>query len=267
MHPKPKRDFEKRKIVTPNLSTENNFALDENNNFYLDHDCYGIILKNREDLDYIYILSLLNSKVLEFYIKQISPYASGKYFRYMTGYLEQLPIKLPETLEEKTIADEINRNVKGIFEMVNLKQRINTFPRDYIKEFRKRGEEFESRRINFKSNHKNLSPAIEKTMNQGYNLILAKKEEKVAVNSFEKAEYLSNVLDGKKIKKGDKVDILVPKNNYIVKEILDNYKNDLKNFKGNEIDKLESEIDRLVYNLYGLNKREKQIIEDYLNKL
>ncbi|MEM3526478.1 MAG: N-6 DNA methylase, partial [Candidatus Jordarchaeaceae archaeon] len=100
VHPKPKKLFTMPKIIVPNLSTQNDFAFDPQGIYYVDHDCYGIILKSKEKSHFLYMLGLLNSSVLEFFLKHISPYASGKYYRYMTGYIDQLPIKLPKTTEE-----------------------------------------------------------------------------------------------------------------------------------------------------------------------
>ena len=115
-NPRNVESFEQTKIITPNLSRNNNFALDSNR-FYLDHDCYGIILKDKKLSTYKYVLGLLNSKVLEFFLKQISPYASGKYYRYMTSYLEQLPICEPETEKEKRAAESVIEKVDEILKL------------------------------------------------------------------------------------------------------------------------------------------------------
>jgi len=113
IHSKEKSAFEQLKIITPNLSRNNNFALD-NFNFYFDHDCYGIILKDKKLSNYKYVLGLLNSRALEFFIKQISPYASGKYYRYMTSYLNQIPILEPKSEKEKKYAEGIVSKVDEI---------------------------------------------------------------------------------------------------------------------------------------------------------
>jgi len=52
--------FEQDKIITPNLSPKNNFSIDFKENrtgkyFYVDHDCYGIILKNKNRGDYLWL--------------------------------------------------------------------------------------------------------------------------------------------------------------------------------------------------------------------
>ncbi len=93
------RWFNQDKIITPNLAASNNFAYDFSNNkstkyFFIDHDCYGIILKNKNREDYVYLTGLLNSKLIEFYFKKISPMFSGGYYKYHTQYLENLPIKI-----------------------------------------------------------------------------------------------------------------------------------------------------------------------------
>ncbi len=119
IHSKEESTFEQTKIITPNLSKNNNFALDTAG-YYLDHDCYGIILKDKRLSNYRFILGLLNSKVLEFFIKQISPYASGKYYRYMTSYLDQLPIIEPKSESDKNCSEKI---ISKVDEIIKLKKK------------------------------------------------------------------------------------------------------------------------------------------------
>jgi len=59
-------------------------------------------------------LGLLNSSVLEFYIKHVNPLYSGRYYIYDRQYLEKFPIIYPQTSEEEDIA----------FEVVNMVERI-----------------------------------------------------------------------------------------------------------------------------------------------
>ncbi len=89
--------FEQDKIITPNLSSRNNFTVDFGENdsgqyFFIDHDCYGIILKSKNRNDYLYILGILNSRMRDFYIKQKSPMFSGGYYKYHIQYLQQIPV-------------------------------------------------------------------------------------------------------------------------------------------------------------------------------
>jgi len=96
MRPRKFSWFQNKKIITPNLSKINNFSLDfdeqRKNNFFVDHDAYGIILKNDDDENYYYILGVLNSKLVDFFIKQTSPMFSGGYYKYHNQYYENTPI-------------------------------------------------------------------------------------------------------------------------------------------------------------------------------
>ncbi|MCD6331427.1 MAG: hypothetical protein J7L80_04430, partial [Thermoplasmata archaeon] len=82
----------------------------------------------------------------------------------------------------------------------------------------------------------------------------------------ERAEYVAIALKGKKAKKGEKVKILIPKDEENVKEMLEEYRQDKKKLEEMPIAKLEEEINELVYELYGLNEEDKKVIEDFLKK-
>lgn len=118
VHPIASKYFEQTKIVTPNLSPHSNFALDMQNR-YIEHDCYIIILNNK-DIDYYkYILGILNSKVVDFFIQQKSPMFSGGYYKYHTQYLEQIPIVEPKPVVK-------NELVKLVQRMLDLNLRLNS---------------------------------------------------------------------------------------------------------------------------------------------
>jgi len=253
--------FNQPKIITPNLSTENNFAFDEDGVF-LDHDCYGIILKDKKRDNYLFILGLLNSRLLEFYLKQISPYASGKYYRYMTGYLENLPIKLPETAEEKKIANEIIKKVDEILEL----HKSGIVDIDAVLD----GEETE-KLCNFPKVTFNISD------NTKFEKIKA-EDSKIFINSQDSIEikdrkikdfveiYLNS--NSEKLAKAKDVkniilNIPVPKSDEVLKEIIKKSDADQSQIK-EKIKKLEDEINDLVYQIYGITKEERKVVEESL---
>jgi hypothetical protein len=109
--------FEQDKIITPNLSTNSNFCVDFGDNdqqkhFFVDHDCYGIILKNKNREEYLVLLGILNSKLMEFFIKQNSPKYGGSYFKYHTQYLENIPIIEIKNRERNTLVEIVNKILK-----------------------------------------------------------------------------------------------------------------------------------------------------------
>ena len=139
--------FEQPKIITQVLSASNTFAIDSKGEYYFvgggNAGGYGIVLKEEYKDYYFYILALLNSKVLEFYLKNISTPFRGGYFSYGKRFIEQLPIvslrninaseiaELSRILVEKnayltsrgdTITDEVNKartQVKSLTEKLD----------------------------------------------------------------------------------------------------------------------------------------------------
>jgi predicted type IV restriction endonuclease len=80
------------KILVPDIADRASFALDEEGQ-YTFVSGYGITLKDDVSEATKYILGLLNSKTLDFYLKQVSTTLRGGFFRYFTQFIEQLPIR------------------------------------------------------------------------------------------------------------------------------------------------------------------------------
>lgn len=109
--------FEQPKIMTQVLSSRNSFTFDETDNYYFvgggNAGGYGILLKPIYFKDYYWVLCLLNSKLLEFYLKRISTPFQGGFFSYGKRFIEQLPIIEPEK-RDKT---ELSRLGKKMLEL------------------------------------------------------------------------------------------------------------------------------------------------------
>ena len=80
------------KIIVPELASTNRFAYCEESTFYLDTAC-GILLKNKELGNYLYLLGVLNSSLLEFYYKKTTVPKAGGFYIYKTMFLNRLPIR------------------------------------------------------------------------------------------------------------------------------------------------------------------------------
>jgi type I restriction-modification system DNA methylase subunit len=80
------------KILVPDIADHASFAFDENGTYAFTSG-YGISLRNTVSESPKYILGLLNSKVLDFYLKRVSTPLRGGFFRYFTQFVEQLPIR------------------------------------------------------------------------------------------------------------------------------------------------------------------------------
>jgi type I restriction-modification system DNA methylase subunit len=112
------------KILVPDIAARGSFALDESGVFAFASG-YGITLKSEARESPAYLLGLLNSRLLDFYLKQVSTTMRGGYFRYFTQFIEQLPIK--------RIDAKNKREAKWEREIVERVQFIQTAHRQHAK--------------------------------------------------------------------------------------------------------------------------------------
>ncbi|MDP1548384.1 MAG: TaqI-like C-terminal specificity domain-containing protein [Anaerolineales bacterium] len=92
VYPKNIELMKQEKILIPDIADRAQFALDENGDFAFTSG-YGITVNSQTGLSLKYVLGLLNSKLLEFYLKRISTPMRGGFFRFFTQFLEKLPIR------------------------------------------------------------------------------------------------------------------------------------------------------------------------------
>ncbi len=80
------------KLLVPDIANCASFALDEFGNYAFTSG-YAIVLREDIKESAEYILGLLNSSLLDFFLKRISTTMRGGFFRYFAQYIEQLPIR------------------------------------------------------------------------------------------------------------------------------------------------------------------------------
>ena len=92
-------EMEQTKVMTPSIAQSASFTLDQDDFYYFvgsgggGGGGYGITLKEDEPVDYEYVLGLLNSRLLDIYLKTLSSRFRGGYYAYNRQYIEQLPIR------------------------------------------------------------------------------------------------------------------------------------------------------------------------------
>lgn len=248
--------FVKQKILSPRISTNNSFALDDKGEFYLTDSAVAIIPKN---IDIKYLLGILNSNLLSYIVKNTSPFVQGRYYSYTRTYLEKLPIKLPETPEEKQIAKQIIKKVDGILEL----HKKSSSDIDEILKGQETEKLYNLPSVSFSINDNAKFEGIKIMANKIFintdDFIQIKDKEirdfvAVYLNSIE--EKLSKAKDVK----GLIYKIEVPKSDEILKEIIEKGSFDRAKIK-EKVKKLEQEINELVYEIYGLTKEEIKIVE------
>jgi len=117
---KTKEIYETEKILIRRIGTEI-IAVYDNNHFYNVCDVYNIILKSEINLKYI--LALLNSKLLSFYLKTKFQNAKKLFPKIPIKYLEKLPIK-EINLKSKTEKQLHDQIVKLAETMLDLNDRL-----------------------------------------------------------------------------------------------------------------------------------------------
>jgi len=262
--------FESAKIVSPRLATENSFALDEKGDFYLTDSAVAIIPTK---LNVKYLLGILNSRLLFFFIKNKSPFVQGRYYSYTRTYIEKLPIKVPSNEKEQRLAKEIIKKVDRILSLetiegaLTFEEVLNKFKAQFLKHANFQLIPLhdcpELKHIEFE---KRLGkPNIRQ---EGIRVYLAKNHYLELANEA-LAEYIELALTSMHdhLRGLTKPDILrmvqVPKENAVLRAIL-KYNSDLKKQQvklEHQRDAIDKEIDERVYELYGITQEERRIIE------
>ena len=108
-------DNSKEKIFTPYRATKNTFALDTNK-FYGMTDT-TIIVKRDEKINHLYLLGLLNSKLMNFYVL-VTGKKKGTTYEYFADYLKKLPIRVVQESKQQHIIELVDK-------MLYLNKRLN----------------------------------------------------------------------------------------------------------------------------------------------
>lgn len=123
-------NFKKLRIVVPEISDNNKFALTDK--FFGNTKTYHIVLKENSRENYQYVLGILNSKLIDFYYKNISTPHAGGFFAYKTQFLNDIPIK-SFSIVSKKIVDLVGK----ILSLTNTSSYLSeTSKQTQVKEYR-----------------------------------------------------------------------------------------------------------------------------------
>ena len=274
--------FESEKIIYPDISHKSNFAYDEEG-YYCLMTAFIMTMKKdykNESKRYLkYLLGVLNSRVLEFYFKQISTFVRGGYYRYKTQYLEKLPIK-EITDENIHLTNEIILNVNQILQLnkrINsIEEKLETFPNSYFNgdwSFDKLADVIKTQSLPrefYAISKKSLRTDYKQKDLDGsetFRIILATNEF-IDFYSEEVATYVFEVLKNmNRMTKRELLELEIPQQPHL-KNLMNQYRKDKEQIVKNEkaVKELEKQIDDLVYKLYDITYKERRIIEEYLAK-
>jgi hypothetical protein len=110
-------EFEKPKIMLPDISIRGNFTYDEDGIHYCVNTAYIIASKDK------YLLGILNSQLITFYYKSLSATYRGGYLRFIYQYLIQLPIRTIDFNNPADVAQH-DKMVGLVEQMLTLHQQL-----------------------------------------------------------------------------------------------------------------------------------------------
>ena len=113
------QEFEKPKIVLPDISLRGNFSLDEGMVNYYANTAY--IISSPEK----YLLGLLNSRLITFFYKSVSSAYRGGYLRFIFQYLVELPILVVDFVKPVDVG-RYEKLVSLVGRMLDLHKRAAT---------------------------------------------------------------------------------------------------------------------------------------------
>jgi hypothetical protein len=87
--------FQKCKIVTPGEVKHNKFCLDFTHSGFTGARVFAISMIS-DEMDIRYLLGILNSKIIEFYLHHVASRKAGGYYSYSTSVLERIPLAVAQ---------------------------------------------------------------------------------------------------------------------------------------------------------------------------
>ena len=112
-------NFHNDKIITPGEVKDHKFTIDYNNAGFLAARVFCIVITNKQ-YDLRYVLAILNSNIVKFFLHNTTPLKQGGYYGYSSSYLDKVPIPSIGKTKQKIIVDkveklfELNKNSKNI---------------------------------------------------------------------------------------------------------------------------------------------------------
>jgi type I restriction-modification system DNA methylase subunit len=242
----------KPKVLTGDLVQYNKLSFDDKG-IMAPHNVsvYAIILpeENRHA-----IAGLLNSALIEFYHKQHSRVHVGKAYRYIEDHTSQWPLVQPTG----TAKSDIETHVQDILDLKDLEIKIPQFPDPYIAEARETGKEFVNIEYTASSSY-TADPSVQSGLEAGYSIELVDgRVEESIVDTETKAEYVREALAGTRLEANEPVSIPVPLDDAVAENALEEFTEDRETQEGAEISDIESQIDELVFDLFGIGSEHHQ---------
>jgi len=251
------------KLLIQGFSVYSSVSIDEDGDIFFGPDIYGLPIKEEYKHLTKYFLAVLNSNITNFFIRQVGVIHGSGYYKFEDRFIKRLPIKIPETAKEKQIANQI---IKKVDEILELHKKAGILDIGEILKGQETQKLYNLPSVSFsiKDNAKFENMEVKASK------IFINSEDYVQIKDKKIRDFVAIYLDSveEKLSKAKDVksviyNIEVPKSNEVMKEIIKKGSFDRADVR-DQIKKLEQEINELVYEIYGVTKEERRIIEESL---
>jgi hypothetical protein len=262
-YPKSMDRFEDPKLIGAEIASEPTFMFDSGSWYF--KSAYGIQLETQHHDRTEMFAGLLNSNVLDFYLKHYTSLKMGGYYKYTTNYLSPLPVPW----EKKEQTSKIRGAISRITEMLDLSSKIDRFPEAYIGEYNGQIDyityEWQTRRYP-------INADVQGDVNGEFSVQAGRTDtiRDPAMYSDnrdarkKRAEYVCTAVNGRNAKRSEEMTIPIPQSDDGVEELLSQLEADQRKVEQTDIDELEAEVNEAVYELFDLTGDERVVIEEYL---
>ena len=209
----------------------------------------------------------LNSKALDFYFKHITTVKMGGYYEYRSQYVEKLPCK---TEDSAGVFGTMRDRAGEIVDTIDLDSRTDRFPEAYLGDY---DGELEYITYEWQTRRYPVSAEVQGDVDGDFTVQAGRSD---TINDpamysenrearKRRAEYVHAAVDGRNVKSGEEMTVPIPRSDDGVVELLDRLEADREAVRETDIEDLEAEIDRAVYDLFDLTEGEREVVEDYLD--
>ena len=241
--------FNKSKILTQVLCKNSSLSLDLSDKFYFvgggTAGGYGISLN--EEISSFILISILNSKLIQWYIKQYASPFQGGYYAYNKGTLGEVPLPNAQNQNEEIFEIIVNKIKQLNDELSNFKIKFQKYLKQKF--------QLEKLSIKLQNWHELDFGGFIKELNKAIKANNKLREKAALVDLGEKEGEL------KECTPFEVVTPLTKKDEFEWLDLFEDNKQKAKALQ-TQINQTDAEIDQMVYELYGLTEEEIAIVEN-----
>ncbi|MDW8031512.1 MAG: N-6 DNA methylase [Candidatus Bipolaricaulota bacterium] len=271
--------YEQEKILLQVSSTKPDVALDEQGRFVFTaggtSGVYGVALAPK--LNRWFILALLNSSLLDFYLKHVSTVYTGHSYSYGDQFIKLLPIRLPRTKVEREVAKRLANLAQKLTETKGKlrakEQERAAFPEPQIAKLKKRPELYPvSRLVQGRPQAARIrmeDVSLQQQLDESWALRFGRSELIFPTRTHAELVKTWLTLQGQsQVESVRLMNLKLPQDEESCKKLFDLLEEVNKEIK--KLQKLlsdgEEKVNDLVADFYGLNATDRKVIREFLEK-